>query len=206
MEDKADVSQGEEEIFSIVSIYGDDFAFLDDGGRRFTILLSKDRSASVSIALPDEYPLNEPPICTLIAPTIRGEARLEIDARIDAFIRSTFRQQCILYELIERARDLLLEIPVSIAEQAESGRQSEEMRREDFVDDCVASEIIHGEPFTERRSTFQAHLARVSSVKDVQAVLRELKRNRKIAEATHNVRNRHLSLQSSNQSINRQRD
>lgn len=50
-----------------------------------------------------------------------------------------------------------------------------------------AGEIFHGEPFTERRSTFQAHLAVVHGTDEVQAVMRELKRNRKIKEATHNI-------------------
>lgn len=47
--------------------------------------------------------------------------------------------------------------------------------------------IVHGEPFTEKRSTFQAHLAPAKSVDDVKAVLDALLRNRKIAAATHNI-------------------
>lgn len=48
-------------------------------------------------------------------------------------------------------------------------------------------QIIHGEPFTDRKSTFQAHLAHVVTQDQVRQVLEELKENRKINNATHNV-------------------
>ena len=48
-------------------------------------------------------------------------------------------------------------------------------------------EIVHGEPFTDRKSTFQAHLAHVVTADQVKQVLEELKENRKINNATHNV-------------------
>ncbi|CAI5958463.1 unnamed protein product [Closterium sp. NIES-65] len=47
--------------------------------------------------------------------------------------------------------------------------------------------IVHGVPFTEKRSTFQAHLAPVGSPADVAAVMDVLLANRKIAGATHNI-------------------
>ncbi|KAH7432505.1 hypothetical protein KP509_07G025700 [Ceratopteris richardii] len=47
--------------------------------------------------------------------------------------------------------------------------------------------IVHGPPFTEKRSTFQAHLASVKSADQVQTVMEALLRNRKIAGATHNI-------------------
>mmetsp|Transcript_38518 Transcript_38518/g.90956 ORF Transcript_38518/g.90956 Transcript_38518/m.90956 type:complete len:423 (+) Transcript_38518:210-1478(+) len=47
--------------------------------------------------------------------------------------------------------------------------------------------IQHGEPFTDRKSTFQAHLASVESLQDVESMVRVLKSNNKIARATHNI-------------------
>jgi len=47
--------------------------------------------------------------------------------------------------------------------------------------------IHHGEPLTDRKSTFQAHVAEVTMVEQVSIVLSELKSNRKIATATHNI-------------------
>lgn len=48
-------------------------------------------------------------------------------------------------------------------------------------------EIVHGDPFTDRKSTFQAHLAHVVTPDQVKQVLEELKKSRKINNATHNV-------------------
>ena len=47
--------------------------------------------------------------------------------------------------------------------------------------------IQHGEPFVDRKSTFQAHVASVTSVEQVKAVMMNLLQNRKIANATHNI-------------------
>ena len=47
--------------------------------------------------------------------------------------------------------------------------------------------IISGDILVDRKSTFQAHLAPVSSAKDVAELLAVLKSNNKIARATHNI-------------------
>ena len=44
-----------------------------------------------------------------------------------------------------------------------------------------------GEPFEDRRSVFQAHVCTVHSVADVHAALEQLKSDKKIARATHNI-------------------
>lgn len=47
--------------------------------------------------------------------------------------------------------------------------------------------IISGEPITEKKSKFQAHLAHVTDVHQVQEVISTLLTNKKIAQATHNI-------------------
>lgn len=47
--------------------------------------------------------------------------------------------------------------------------------------------IVHGAPFTEKRSTFQAHLSPVTDVDQIKTFMEALMRNRKIAAATHNI-------------------
>lgn len=47
--------------------------------------------------------------------------------------------------------------------------------------------IDHGVPVTDRRSTFQAHLAPVVCPEQVKMVLAKLYENKKIASATHNI-------------------
>jgi len=47
--------------------------------------------------------------------------------------------------------------------------------------------IYHGEPTTDRKSKFQAHMALVHSLDEVNVVLAELYKDKKIATATHNI-------------------
>ncbi|XP_057872358.1 uncharacterized protein LOC131078626 isoform X2 [Cryptomeria japonica] len=47
--------------------------------------------------------------------------------------------------------------------------------------------IVHGVSFTEKRSTFQAHLSPVTGTDQVEMVIGTLLQNRKIAAATHNI-------------------
>ena len=52
----------------------------------------------------------------------------------------------------------------------------------------VSSPTVYSdEPFEDRKSVFQAHLSPVHSKDDVQLVLDQLKGNKKIANATHNM-------------------
>ena len=51
------------------------------------------------------------------------------------------------------------------------------------VSDCP--EIFHDEPLMDRKSVFQAHFANVTEVSQVNAVMRKLLTNKKIADATH---------------------
>ncbi|XP_074644547.1 protein IMPACT-like isoform X2 [Tubulanus polymorphus] len=56
--------------------------------------------------------------------------------------------------------------------------------------------IHHGEPFTERRSTFQAHLAEVTHVEQIKLVFKKLFENKKIANATHNILGYRIEMKS----------
>ncbi|WAR12947.1 IMPTA-like protein [Mya arenaria] len=53
--------------------------------------------------------------------------------------------------------------------------------------DCECPAIAHGECVTDRRSTFQPHLAPVFHRSQVKMVLDKLCENKKIANATHNI-------------------
>ncbi|TNN42172.1 Protein IMPACT-B [Liparis tanakae] len=57
----------------------------------------------------------------------------------------------------------------------------------DGVNDEEAPPIKHGDTITDRRSTFQPHLAAVVTPRQVKLFLGKLNENKKIASATHNV-------------------
>ncbi len=48
-------------------------------------------------------------------------------------------------------------------------------------------ELIHGVPLTERKSTFQAHVARITTEEEARTILECLLLDRKIQRATHNM-------------------
>ncbi|KAM3838339.1 protein IMPACT-B-like, partial [Diretmus argenteus] len=57
----------------------------------------------------------------------------------------------------------------------------------DHADDEEVPPIEHGGTITDRRSTFQPHLAPVVTPRQVKMVLDKLYENKKIASATHNI-------------------
>mmetsp|Transcript_29285 Transcript_29285/g.84748 ORF Transcript_29285/g.84748 Transcript_29285/m.84748 type:complete len:210 (+) Transcript_29285:1-630(+) len=112
-------------------------------------------------------------------------------------------ESVIVYQTVEHIRSV---IPVQVLQQQEetSGQQEEQPAathepeepqaptqattcREPPDDEQCEIDIVHGDPIIDRKSVFQAHLARVHDTRDVQAVQRALMRNQKIARATHNI-------------------
>ncbi|XP_031555475.1 protein IMPACT-like [Actinia tenebrosa] len=56
-----------------------------------------------------------------------------------------------------------------------------------FYEEAPKFEILHGETIEDRKSTFQAHICDITSRKQVDQVLNELKKDRKIANAKYNM-------------------
>ena len=81
--------------------------------------------------------------------------------------------------------------------QTDSHKVTKITSSRDWQTDTNQPEILHGEPITDRKSTFQAHLVRVSSEQDVQNALNELKKTRKIANASHNITAYRISKENS---------
>ncbi|KAL0021716.1 hypothetical protein WJX79_006455 [Trebouxia sp. C0005] len=84
-------------------------------------------------------------------------------------------------------------VPPSTAGDALLAAQLQEEDQEDtrLASNSLAStsgiHIIHGKPFTRRNSTFQGHLAPISSVDEVDMVMSKLLEDSKTASATHNI-------------------
>jgi putative IMPACT (imprinted ancient) family translation regulator len=53
--------------------------------------------------------------------------------------------------------------------------------------DTAALRITHGPALTERRSTFQAHVCAIERADDVKTFMAQLRENRHVAAATHNI-------------------
>uniref|UniRef100_A0A3Q2Q463 Impact RWD domain protein n=1 Tax=Fundulus heteroclitus TaxID=8078 RepID=A0A3Q2Q463_FUNHE len=160
------------------------------------------------IILPPDYPSAAPPIYQINAAWLRGSERAKLANSLeDIYVEHA--GESILYLWVERIRDFLVEkshCSEAVVQQEEVNRTAEEEVEDDedapdfsilgvekahlFMDQPNDEEmppVKHGSPITDRRSTFQPHLAPVVTPRQVKMVLEKLYENKKIASATHNI-------------------
>ncbi|XP_063155272.1 protein IMPACT isoform X2 [Candoia aspera] len=205
-----------EEIEVLSAIYGDEWCTVDEDEKIFCIKIS-DCSAqpkwtlNLQVILPPEYPTSAPPIYQLNAPWLLRKEYAELANHLEEIYVQNLGES-ILYLWVEKIREVLIEK----SQSSESGPDNKKITEETDVDyeeefsleyqplpDCttvllnfdlsekIADDklppVYHGTPITDRRSTFQAHLAPVVCLKQVKTILAELYKNKKIASATHNI-------------------
>ncbi|XP_074676699.1 protein IMPACT isoform X2 [Strix aluco] len=194
--DTGTAQQQMDEIEALSSIYGEDWCVVDEDEKIYCIKINDclDQpkwTLCLQVILPPGYPTAEPPIYQLKQNL--GES--------------------ILYLWVEKIRDVLIEKAQSSDPEPDIKKTSEEVDEDDGDDflldyqpiqedpikmlNYITSEsqegdeelpsIHHGNPITDRRSTFQAHLAPVVTPRQVKRVLEKLYENKKIASATHNI-------------------
>ncbi|XP_076185934.1 protein IMPACT isoform X2 [Aptenodytes patagonicus] len=185
-----------DEIEALSSIYGEDWCVVDEDEKIYCIKINDclDQpkwTLCLQVILPPGYPTAEPPIYQLKQNL--GES--------------------ILYLWVEKIREVLIEKAQSSDPEPDIKKTSEEVDEDDGDDfildyqpiqedpvkmlNYITSEsqevheelpsIHHGNPITDRRNTFQAHLAPVVTPRQVKRVLEKLYENKKIASATHNI-------------------
>lgn len=199
------VSSQADEIEALSAIYQEDWIVEDPAKRVYKIVLSNEVSGdklSFQVTLPPEYPSEAPPFYEISAPWMSQGGKARLLAALDDYFYNHLGEN-ILYDWIEIARNALHES----ATEGESAGASEEEETAQVVepleqltvespalDFSGGLNIFHGQILEDRRSVFQAHLAEVHSVREVEQVLDELKTNKKIAEATHNIWAYRISL------------
>uniref|UniRef100_A0A4W2DP86 Protein IMPACT n=1 Tax=Bos indicus x Bos taurus TaxID=30522 RepID=A0A4W2DP86_BOBOX len=204
-----------EEIEAMAAIYGEEWCVIDDCAKIFCIRISDDIddpkwTLCLQVMLPNEYPGTAPPIYQLNAPWLKGQERADLSNSLEEIYIQNIGES-ILYLWVEKIRDVLIQK----SQMTEPGPDVKKKTEEEDVeceDDLVLAcqpenqvktldfdvsenrteieelpPIDHGIPITDRRSTFQAHLAPVVCPKQVKMVLAKLYENKKIASATHNI-------------------
>ncbi|XP_016410075.1 protein IMPACT [Sinocyclocheilus rhinocerous] len=213
--DDADLRAQIEEIEALSSIYAEEWCVIDEAARVFCIRVSDDSqrprlTLCLQIILPPDYPSSAPPIYQINAGWLRGADRTTLSNSLEElYVENT--GESILYLWVEKIREFLAEKSQS-AEGPEMGKTvTTEEEAHDYDEDDLPDYsmlklanqsaqllssasgdeelplIKHGETITDRRSTFQPHLAAVVTPKQVQRVLNHLYENKKIASATHNI-------------------
>ncbi|XP_028855925.1 protein IMPACT isoform X2 [Denticeps clupeoides] len=213
VQETSDLQSQIDEIEALSSIYGDEWCVIDEASRIFCINISDDSerpkwTVSLQIILPQDYPSAAPPIYQINAGWLRGPARMELSNSLEE-IYVEHAGESILYLWVEKIREHLVERSLNSYPEGPEERKTVMTEEEDdgdaFLDystlkntqntylftdrqgDEELPEIRHGETITDRRSTFQPHLARVITPKQVRMILDKLYENKKIATATHNI-------------------
>ncbi|XP_056894797.1 protein IMPACT isoform X3 [Takifugu flavidus] len=185
-----------EEIEALSSIYGEEWCVIDEAARIFCIRicngLEKPKlTACLQIILPHEYPSTSPPIYQINAAWLRGSERAKLANSLeDLYVENM--GESILYLWVEKVREFLVErsqsaetvdqpekVNMTAEEDVEDDTQVPDIRTfsdsaeeshlyAERVNDEELPPIKHGESITDRRSTFQPHLAPVVSPRQTQ--------------------------------------
>ena len=193
-----------DEFEALTSIYGNELVFDSPDRKTFSIDLRlssdettqkqvghHDRHIKLQVALPIAYPTTSPPSYTISAPWMCRSKKAQLTNALQQ-VYAENAGESILYMCIEKAREFLTE---GLASMPYQDSDDEEVEIVDFAFRKNISEqvnvddvhIYHGEPVTDRRSTFQAHLAIVSDVSQAKRMIDQVKENKKLATATHNI-------------------
>ncbi|KAK6752617.1 hypothetical protein RB195_003810 [Necator americanus] len=179
MED-AEVQRTELEVLE--SIFGDLITFESENKVRIAF----DGDVRLHVKLPERYPSEEPAIYELSGPSLSRSDRLELeDSLNEAWLENLGSP--IIYTWVMAIKNFL----------EAKGQKNREIESRDFgptvsvePSSCpldLVPTIFHGEVLTDRKSHFQAHLARVFNKNEVTLVLNRLMENSKISRATHNM-------------------
>ncbi|MBZ3891928.1 Protein IMPACT [Sciurus carolinensis] len=179
----------------MAAIYGEEWCVIDDCAKIFCIRISDDIddpkwTLCLQVMLPNEYPGTAPPIYQLNAPWLKGQERVDLSNSLEEIYIQNIGES-ILYLWVEKIRDVLIQK----SQMTEPGPDVKKKTEEEDVeceDDLILAcqtenpvkaldfdisesqpeieelpPIDHGIPITDRRSTFQAHLAPVVCPKQV---------------------------------------
>ncbi|NXP74526.1 IMPCT protein, partial [Ramphastos sulfuratus] len=186
-----------DEIEALSSIYGEDWCVVDEDEKIYCIKISDclDQpkwTLCLQVILPPGYPTAEPPIYQLNAPWLRGQDYVQLANSLEEIYLQNLGES-ILYLWVEKIREVLIEKaqssepvpypPTNFVKSPRLDSASWKLRTEalftaqhnvqaeinttDRNRDEELPPIHHGNPITDRRSTFQAHLAPVVTPRQV---------------------------------------
>ncbi|XP_064466972.1 protein IMPACT-A-like [Ornithodoros turicata] len=181
-----------DEIEALMAIY-EDWKVEDAEKRVYSITLhheSTNEEFYFQVRLPPDYPSESPPIYEISAPWMSPASKEALANALEDHYCTHLRES-ILYDWVDIIKNFLTQHGQNISEPSQPTPPAlEQLTLVDVQEELQCEhvpEIFHGETFVDRRSVFQAHLAAVTSTKEVEYVLTTLKQNKKIAEATHNI-------------------
>lgn len=193
-----DLSQQADEIEAVCAIYEREFETINAAERRYRVRLGNiSRSAVLQITLPEDYPSTSPPQYELMEMAWIGSVeRQQLQSRLDNIFLENIGSP-ILFLWIQEVKSFVEQFLESTESDAEdcgvpfspTGCDPADPVRVSLSADQRLSDsaVTHGDCVQDRRSVFQGHCARVSSLQEAQKVRQQLLSNKKISSATHNI-------------------
>ncbi|CDW53067.1 RWD and UPF0029 domain containing protein [Trichuris trichiura] len=183
----------QEELQALTAIFGDQWQLQSDNFLSFKVQKeNSDLYIQLEVTLPEDYPCLAPPVYVLSSPYLDSREKEILCAKLEeAYLNCA--GQPVLFQWSEIIKETFVEkFETYIANDEDNEDLSGDMQKILTSSDATTTsgptvQVSSGEPFTDRKSTFQAHVAEVKSKEDVAAVLRSLFANPKIARATHNM-------------------
>lgn len=173
----------EDEIQALSAIYGDENVVFSKATPTMhaTTSITLDSCIgriALSAQLAENYPAIHP------RPTLRSDnlSVSECEEIIKNMLereRSAKGEVC-LFEYCETVLNVLHEHKDSKVKEQETKDDSKKVTEYTF-------QVFHGEPLTDRKSVFQAHIAFISNPEDVGQVIKQLCQSKKVENATHNT-------------------
>ncbi|KAI0978483.1 hypothetical protein GJ496_008267 [Pomphorhynchus laevis] len=187
------------EIEAISTIYTDkEWKFNSLYPLTYTLSLSIDdcKSLVIEFSFPEGYPITANIHTILRSDWLTNSQIKQIEAKIKD-IKRHYERCAQVYAIASGIYEYCKEFVNSETEDDEKQNDKNVKGQKENVEDTTDQnllqhevkeiEINHGELMHDRKSIFQAHLAKVDSKDDIQQVLDTLLSNKKIATATHNV-------------------
>ncbi|KAM7538382.1 hypothetical protein Aperf_G00000073667 [Anoplocephala perfoliata] len=213
--DEADVSQQNDELQALESIYPNELSVVDNDQRCYIITITSETSEKHSVQLKftfiKGYPSENPPLYEISAPTLRKNQRSELLHILNEVCIVSIGS-AMIFSMVEAIKSFLdkqmEEVPEDlgivlglhdlsfdsepVAKSVYAVPSIREHlaaygRRLPIAEGVTCPKIYHGEPIIDRKSVFQAHCCEVSSLPEVSAFISTMLEDRKVAAATHNI-------------------
>ncbi|XP_002165018.3 protein IMPACT-B [Hydra vulgaris] len=197
-----DIESQQDELSVLSSIYGKDFYLHNSNQFDICVSCEKDEWWAVTISglLPLTYPSKDPPVFEIHTECLSTVELVAIHKELELLWNKNYGNP-VLYSWVEKIREMLqekYELAKMFIESTNEDKDREKkitslLRNDESTkdDDCYTDgdliNFFSGEPMTVKKSTFQGHVAFVKSLNEVETFLSQLKRNRKVSQATHNI-------------------
>lgn len=203
----------DEELSVLISIYGDEILSHTYKYDVRKLELRMNADALLRITLTDRYPTCEGPAFDIVGRNISDDVRKQIEHKLEA-VHAASGNEVVLYDCIELCKECF-SAPSGMWQDVDTAADRPTTTSSDLfiagtldrVTENVSESpngggelpaaistaavplapfvIYHGEPITDRKSTFQAHVCSVMSRNDVTLALQQLLRDKKIQRAHH---------------------